>query len=364
MSKALPINVTEKHIGLIDADLLDNGTNFPNLALMKISSYYKNLDNTVELINELYSNVNDDYDLLIISKVFDFTTIDEELLQKDNVFYGGTGFYFDKAEKLPEVIEHSKPDYDIYESYPDKLSSFYKDYSIGFTTRGCFRGCDFCVNQNCKKVTFHSHVTEWYEPNKKKICLLDDNILGYKNWKSVLEELIEINKPFQFKQGLDIRILTDEKAFYLSQCKYNGEFIFAFDDIKDKDIIENKLKLWRKYNSKATKFYVLTCFENQNEVEVINIFERIRILSKYGCLPYIMRHKNYKGSEVESIVTQIARWVNMPKFIKKCSFREFCELNQSYKKKKGLCSSMKALVEFENKYPEIAKEYFDIKFYE
>ena len=29
-------------IGIIDADLLDNGTRHPNLALMKISGYYKN----------------------------------------------------------------------------------------------------------------------------------------------------------------------------------------------------------------------------------------------------------------------------------------------------------------------------------
>lgn len=28
-------------IGLIDADLLDNGTRHPNLALMKIAGYYK-----------------------------------------------------------------------------------------------------------------------------------------------------------------------------------------------------------------------------------------------------------------------------------------------------------------------------------
>lgn len=29
------------NIGIIDADFLDNGTRHPNLALMKISGYYK-----------------------------------------------------------------------------------------------------------------------------------------------------------------------------------------------------------------------------------------------------------------------------------------------------------------------------------
>jgi len=31
------------NIGIIDADLIDGGTLFPNLALMKLSSYYKSI---------------------------------------------------------------------------------------------------------------------------------------------------------------------------------------------------------------------------------------------------------------------------------------------------------------------------------
>ena len=39
-----------KTIGIIDADLLDNGTRHPNLALMKISGYQKELGNDVTLL--------------------------------------------------------------------------------------------------------------------------------------------------------------------------------------------------------------------------------------------------------------------------------------------------------------------------
>ena len=38
------------NIGIIDADLLDNKARFPNLALMKISSYWKNKGHHTELI--------------------------------------------------------------------------------------------------------------------------------------------------------------------------------------------------------------------------------------------------------------------------------------------------------------------------
>lgn len=44
-----------KTIGIIDADLLDNGTRHPNLALMKISGYQKELGNDVTLLEDYYS---------------------------------------------------------------------------------------------------------------------------------------------------------------------------------------------------------------------------------------------------------------------------------------------------------------------
>lgn len=59
----------------------------------------------------------------------------------------------------------------------------------------------------------------------------------------------------------------------------------------------------------------------------------------------------------------MARWCNQPGFFKKKSFRQFCEANQALHKTEGtLCSAMKALVDFEEQYPEIAKEYFDLRF--
>lgn len=53
----------------------------------------------------------------------------------------------------------------------------------------------------------------------------------------------------------------------------------------------------------------------------------------------------------------------MPQFLKKMSFREFCEANQAHHKTEGtLCSSMVALNNFKSKFPEIAKKYFELRF--
>ena len=105
----------------------------------------------------------------------------------------------------------------------------YTDYSIGFTTRGCFRKCPFCVNQNYDRVFLHSPLEEFYDSSRKKICLLDDNILGCGNWRQIFKELIATNKPFKYKQGMDERLLTDEKCeilFGRSRCVWRrGESI-------------------------------------------------------------------------------------------------------------------------------------------
>ena len=141
-------------VGLIDADLLDNGTRHPNLALMKISAYRKELGDEVELL-ENYNNIKD-YDKVFISKVFTFTKVPINLEEYDNITIGGTGFFNDGGESLKDEIEHHMPDYTLYNKYIDKKIENgesrlrykdYLDYSIGFTTRGCFRKCSFCVNK-------------------------------------------------------------------------------------------------------------------------------------------------------------------------------------------------------------------------
>ena len=83
---------------------------------------------------------------------------------------------------------------------------------------------------------------------------------------------------------------------------------------------------------------------------------------RHHCLPYIMRHANYQNSKYRGLYVTIARWCNQPNFLKKKSFREYCEANQEYKKNQStLCSSMVSMLEFEKEHPEIAARYFDMK---
>lgn len=338
---------------------------------MKLSAYYKSIGADVELKLD-YKNL-DTYDKVTISKVFTDTPIDEKILTLSNVEYGGTGFYYDKAPRLSDNIEHIMPDYHLYDewvkqqldnSVKAKELTYYTDYSIGFTTRGCIRQCAFCVNKNYKKCELHSPLSEFVDESRPYICLLDDNILACPKWRDVFNELAKTGKRFQFKQGVDERLLTDEKCKVLFNCKWIGDRIFAFDNIKDKDIIINRLEMIRRHTNQIIKFYCF-CGFNHNKPDsyddvfyrkdIEDLFERINILMKYRCLPYVMRYKDYVNSPYRGIYITVARWCNQPSFFKKMSFKEFCKVNGENS------SAYRYMTDFEKEHPDISKKYFNMK---
>ena len=348
---------------------------FPNLACMKISMFHKQQGDQVNLLMG-YKDISD-YDKVYISKVFTDTEVPDGVLGRSNVEYGGTGFFYDKASPLSHEIEHSFPDYELYKEWVEqqiasgikrKLLEYYLDFSIGFTTRGCFRGCEFCVNKNSKGSFTHSGLSEFIASNRKYICLQDDNIFACKDWKAIFEELQQTGKPFVYRQGLDERLLTEEKSIMLSKSKWIGDVIFAFDNIKDKDMIIEKLKLYKKHNKRQAKFYVFTGFDRDNKWnydfwvnDIREAFERLKILMQHQTLPYLTRYSECKSSPFAGTYINLARWCNQPNFFKKKSYREFCIANQS-DNMKSECATIKYMKELEEKHPEIAKEYFDMKY--
>ena len=292
-----------------------------------------------------------------MSKVFNFSTYPtfiQNMIDEGKIIYGGTGFFEADSPDLPTEVEHHFPDYTLYNKYIATLCgtdkkllkkySDYTDYSIGYTTRGCFRKCPFCVNRKYSKVFKHSPVPEFLDQTRKAIYLWDDNFLAadYTIWKPLLQELIDTKQAFQFRQGLDERMLAqsphgEEMAKMLSKARYHGDFIFAFDNWRDRDTIEKALKIWKKHNpKKGTKFYLFCGFKLTEKShdkfykDIWELFQRIRVLMSYGCVGYVMRHEDYHKYEISNLYIQIARWCNQQQFYKKMSFWQFCYRNQSY----------------------------------
>ncbi len=311
---------------------------------MKLSAWHKDQGDDVKLITDwrelrLWKYKN--FDKIYISKVFTDSFVPLDVMSYPNVVYGGTGYFYDKAPPLSDEIEHHMPDYHLYDDWIEervaggKKRSFFKsytDYSIGFLTKGCFRHCPFCVNRNTDRAEIHSPLEEFYDPSRSKICLLDDNFLSHPKWASMLAQLQDTGKRFRFDQGLDVRILTEEKARMLFDSKYDGSYVFAFDNVADYNAIEEKLKLIRKVSDVRPMFYVLVAFDRNGvydeqfwHEDLIGAFKRIELLIRYGAYPYIMRFKRYETSPFKGMYVTLARWANQHGIFSKKSFLEYVE---------------------------------------
>ena len=358
-------------IGIIDADILSRPRHrFPNLACMKMSGFFKREGHQVSLVQD-YEEAGA-FDRLYLSRVFKDTFVPSEILKLGNLSYGGTGFYYDKAPKLPDEIEHCMPDYHLYDAFIEKIRrygesasvyKFYRDYSIGFLTRGCFRKCPFCVNRNSTQAVPASPLEEFLDEKRKKLCFLDDNFLACSQWESILDKVLETGKRYQFRQGLALRIMQKKQMEKLFSGKLDDKVYFAFDDIRDKDRIIRKLDLLYetvKVRMNSIRLYVLCGFDRTGKWEdgfwyqdIRDTLERVRILMGFRCLPYIMRYEKCWGSPYMGMYIVIGRWCNQPAQFTKKSLREFCTLQGG--------SSLRYLDEFEKEYPQISG-YLDMKY--
>lgn len=310
-----------KKIGLIDVD----HHNFPNIALMKISAWHKKLGNSVEWYTPF-----EHYDIVYVSKVFSFTEDWREPINAKTVIYGGTGYQIRNrngkevfckigshcmigkffSSELPDIMEHIYPDYSIYPMYT-------KDTAYGFLTRGCPRNCAFCHVVDKEGTISHkvADLSEFWR-GQNNIVLCDPNILACKDWKPLLQQLIDSNAYVDFNQGLDIRMMTEEKAEMLSKIKIK-EIHFAWDRYQDKDIIIPKLKLFSeiKYKGKNPDHnaivYVLVNFDTTIEQDL----ERIYTLREMGYWAYIMI---YNKEHADPIYKDLSRWVNNRRIFARC----------------------------------------------
>lgn len=309
-------------IGLIDIDY--NGS-FPNIPLMKISAWHKSQGNSVEF----YMPFSDRYDTVYISKIFSWSEDYKDVINADSVICGGTGYQIDNLDgseffntnpsfanrifldKLPEHIEHIYPDYSLY-------PTLCKDTAYGFLTRGCPRGCSFChvAAKEGKCSVKVADLGEFWN-GQKNIVLCDPNILACRDWKELLQQLIDSKARINLNQGLDARMLTNEKCEMLCQMKIK-QIHFAWDRYQDKDVILPKLQMFSEYKYAGRNpdhnsiVYVLVNFDTTIEQDL----ERIYTLRDMGYWAYVMIYDKAHASRTHK---HMARWCNNRKIFAKCS---------------------------------------------
>lgn len=279
-------------IGLIDVD----GHKYPNLALMKISAWHKAQGDTVEWWWGFGS-----YDRVYMSKVFDSTYSQdaEEPLNARKIIKGGTGYGLDN--RLPDEVENMYPDYSLYPALT-------KDTAYGFLTRGCPRGCHFCVvaekeGRASRKV---ADLSEWWR-GQKCIELLDPNLLACREHMELLWQLADSGAYVNFNQGLDCRLLTEENIAAIERVKLKN-IHFAWDYMQESDAVLRGLSLYaekatRKPGGAFATVYTLVNYDTTMEENL----DRIYTLCGMGFLPYVMI---YDKPNAPREIRLLQRWCN------------------------------------------------------
>lgn len=285
-------------IALIDVD----GHNFPNLPLMKLSAWHRSRGDSVEWYDPLTAWMSPP-DRVYMSKVFTFTADYPHPVCGGEIIKGGTGYYYpDGGETLPPEIEHIYPDYSLY---PDLCM----DTAYGFLTRGCPRGCDFCIvgKKEGKCSVKVADLSEFWN-GQKNIVLLDPNMFACREWKGLSQQLIASGAWVDFSQGCDIRIMTEEKADALRKMKIK-QVHFAWDRYEDKEVIVPKFKVFKEitgWDKRKLPVYVLVNFNTTLEQDL----DRIYTLRDLGYWPYVMIYEKEKLPKGH-VLRKLQRWVNM-----------------------------------------------------
>lgn len=211
-------------IGLVDVDghakkKKWGATIYPNLALAKIARYWRNRGGQIS-----WASPMEHYDIVYMSKVFNFSPDDTYIYDADKIIKGGTGY--DPLSQLPDEIDRLQPDYSIYPNIP-------KDTAYGFLTRGCPNKCRWCVVPKKEgAIRPYMDVDEIAIEGRRKLVLMDNNILAAGEYCiQQLQKIIERGYRVDFNQALDARLVTDEIAQLLAKVKWldNNRIRFGCD---------------------------------------------------------------------------------------------------------------------------------------
>lgn len=309
-------------IGLIDYD-----GKIPNLALMKISTYYKAQGEQVELVKP-----GKKYDKVYCSILFSWNREKAARLQAiyPDIEFGGTGWDINKT--LPPEIETCRPDYDLYTvedilprirgGIAKKESKIRKaeeiiNAGIGFTSRGCIRQCGFCIVPKKEGRLHHvAGIEDLLNTRSNVLILLDNNITADHDCIEKLHEIRDRGLVVDITQGIDVRLMTQEIAEALSEVKLLRSLHYAWDLMEFEDQVIRGINLLAQHIKPWKHMcFMLTGFNTTFEEDMY----RFQKLNELGVDPYVMPYNKQFKSEKQRHFT---RWVN-GRIYKVCSFDEY-----------------------------------------
>lgn len=258
-------------------------TKYPNLALMKISTYHKRKGDKV-FYQKGHKMQDEEPDIIYVSALFTHKapkTI--EVINKYQKWYPDAeihvgGIYptlmpdhLEEATGIKphigswEEIDFLPPDYSLFEDHK------YSDTSFVFTARGCPKDCDFCaVNTLEPEYKENPNWEESIHPDKPEVMIHDNNMtaLDFDHYKDVITTLKEVGKKVTFDNGFDCQLITPEHAEMLSDLRIKRRGIrLAFDTMDQDGYIQNAIKMLRDHGVPKSKIMVYVLFNYKDDLE-------------------------------------------------------------------------------------------------
>ncbi len=299
------------HVLLVEPDYY---TRYPPLGLLKLGAYHRTVGDTVELVRAPSQPIRRP-DLVYVTSLFSYSwrPVHEavryyrERFPSALVSLGGiyasllpehaaiSGAHKVHVGLFPEA-ESLTPAYDLVPEW---------NATILFASRGCIRRCGFCSVPKLegRPSSFRYGIVDLIYPGHKKVIFWDNNILGNPNWRSVFDEMADLQIEVDFNQGLDGRLLTEEVADKIAKCKMTT-IRLAYDYIGVGPYIEKAIRRLRELGVSARKIIVYTLFNYIDDPE--NFLHRVRDLLNWGAVCYPMRFEPLTSLDKNKYVSP--RW--------------------------------------------------------
>lgn len=263
----------------------------PNLALMKLSHFYKSQGHEVYFQDSITRSIFEpEYDLVFGSAIFSTSAKKIQLFRAHfpSAKVGGTG----SGEKWTvEDFTGDYPDLYDYSIYPDFR------HSIGFSQRGCRLRCKFCVvpEKEGKNRSVNGIGEIWRgEGYPKNLLLLDNDFFGQPDWREKSEEIIAGGFKVCFSQGVNVRLFDREAAQVLGRMKYYDDaferrrIYTAWDNLRDAEIFFRGIGYLTDSGVKPDEIMVYFLCNYWQKGLTADVWERFSRMKEIGLRPYPM----------------------------------------------------------------------------
>lgn len=297
----------------------------PNLALMKLSHWYKGRGASIRFSKHVERDMLEPvYDRVYGSAIFSFSADRVQRFRRafPEAVIGGT-WDISRNETVEQhlgIEEHENYDYSIYPNF---------DGSIGFSQRGCRLKCGFCVvpKKEGKPRSVNSIYSIWRgDPYPRHIHLLDNDFFGQprEDWEARIAEIREGGFKVCLNQGINIRFIDDEAARALASVPYYDDafktrrLYTAWDNIGDEERFFRGVDTLERHGIPPTHImaYMLVGYDKRETWERLSY--RLNRMVERGIRPYPMvygdRHRTlplggYNGRVGHKTLGDFQRWV-------------------------------------------------------